>query len=177
MKPTLRASPEHPWRGAAPAPEKRRRRVVHSALVAIAPQSCPLWGLPQSSGRLLDFHGSHLGSTVGCVRPALVRSTRRRRFAGGTAVGAFLLGSMALAGCNTPVITGLANPPAGPASSDPLPAPAPPTTVDPPSAVPPAASPTPAAVLPPPEPVTTCADHDYRNADGAVVDSPPPPRR
>ncbi|MDQ2788244.1 MAG: S1C family serine protease [Actinomycetota bacterium] len=108
------------------------------------------------------------------MRPALVRSTRRRRLVVGGAVGAFLLGSATLAGCNTPVITGLANPPAGSASSDPAAAPTRPTTIDPPSAVPPAASPAPAAVLPPPELATTCADHDYRNADGNCVHQPTP---
>ncbi|MGH3783533.1 MAG: trypsin-like peptidase domain-containing protein [Pseudonocardiaceae bacterium] len=108
------------------------------------------------------------------MRPALIRSTHRRRLVAGTAVGALLLGSVALAGCNTPAITGLANPPAGSASSDPAAPPAQPTTVAPPTAIPPAVSPAPAAVLPVPEPATNCADHGYRNADGNCVHQPTP---
>src|SRR6476469_7410146 len=164
-------------------------------------RSRPLWGLWQSLRRPLAFCCSRSGSTVDGVQPAPVRGTRRLRLVG-NAVGAFLLGSVALAGCTYPAIPGGANPMAGSASSDPAVAPAQPTTVDPPAVVPPAVvppavvppavvppavvppavvppavatpTPAPAAVLPQPEPATICGDNDYRNADGNCAHQPTP---
>jgi S1-C subfamily serine protease len=110
------------------------------------------------------------------VQPAPNLSTRSLRLVG-NAVSALLLGSAVLTGCSYPAIAGGPNPLAGSGSSDPVAAPAQSTTVDPPSppVVPPAvALPAPAAVLPQPEPATTCADNDYRNAAGDCVDRPAP---
>jgi S1-C subfamily serine protease len=106
------------------------------------------------------------------VQPAPHRSASRLRLVVGNAVGAFLLGSATLAGCNTPAITGVANPVAGFASSDPAAAPAQPTTPDvaPPAVV----SPMPTAVLPRPDPTTICTANDYLNVDGTCVLQPTP---
>ena len=108
------------------------------------------------------------------MQPAPIRDTRRLRLVVGKTVGAVLLAA-ALAGCNYTANTGMVNPVAGPASSDPAATPGQPTTVDPPTVVPPVVvPPTPTIVPPQPEQATTCADSGYHSAGGNCARQPAP---